>query len=35
MNMELKKSLFVLELGDLARIIEMQEKDITLSLIHI
>ena len=28
--MELKKSLSVLELGDLARIIEMQEKDITL-----
>ena len=27
MNIEIKKSLSVLELGDLARIIEMQEKD--------
>ena len=30
MNIEIKKSLSVLELGDLARIIEMQEKDIKL-----
>ena len=30
MNTELKKSLSVLELSDLARIIEMQEKDIKL-----
>lgn len=30
MNPELKKSLSVLELSDLARIIEMQEKDIKL-----
>lgn len=30
MNFELKKSLSVLELSDLVRIIEMQEKDITL-----
>ncbi len=28
MNIEIKKSLSILELGDLARIIEMQEKDI-------
>ncbi len=28
MNIELKKSLSILELGDLAKIIEMQEKDI-------
>ena len=30
MNIEIKKSLSVLELSDLARIIEMQEKDIKL-----
>ena len=30
MNFELKKSLSVLELSDLVKIIEMQEKDITL-----
>jgi len=30
MDIEIKKSLSVLELGDLARIIEMQEKDIKL-----
>lgn len=30
MNFELKKSLSVLELSDLVRIIEMQEKDIKL-----
>lgn len=30
MNIEIKKSLSVLELGDLARIIEIQEKDIKL-----
>ena len=30
MNFELKKSLSVLELSDLVRIIEIQEKDITL-----
>ena len=30
MNIEIKKSLSVLELGDLARIIEMREKDIKL-----
>lgn len=30
MNFELKKTLSTLELGDLVRIIEMQEKDIKL-----
>jgi hypothetical protein len=30
MNFELKKSLSILELGDLVQIVEMQEKDITL-----
>ena len=33
MNFELKKSLSVLELSDLVKIIEMQEKDITLIII--
>ena len=31
MNIELKKCLSVLEMGDLVRIIESQEKDVTLS----